>query len=144
MPPAAAHLVSLVPPPHYFHGPFVAVDPLMELFRRLQLPDAAPPPTGEGADPNQFELAKSVHWVMNAEREEETGDRDRDRDRDRDHHNNYSGGRRRGGFKRRFHHRGGHHGGRHGHDSEDDAGDTNSFAPPQNDIYRSRQQKRVK
>ena len=48
MPPAAAHLNTLIPPSTYFHGPFVAVDKLMDLFVRLQLPERVPPPTGEG------------------------------------------------------------------------------------------------
>ncbi len=116
----------------YFHGPFVAVDPLMEIFRRLQLPDSAPQPTGEGADPHQFDLAKSIHWVVNPKEEPEEHV---EQVKSEHHNNHFSKGRR--GFKRRF--RGGHHG--HGEsENEEDSG----FAPPQNDIYRNRQQKRVK
>ena len=118
----------------YFHGPFVAVDQLMEIFRRLQLPDSPPQPTGEGVDPHQFDLAKSIHWVINAERENEEPT-----EPIKEHHNNHFGKPRRG-FKRRFP-RGGHHG-HGGHESEEEVDTT--FVPPQNDIYRNRQQKRVK
>lgn len=38
-PPAAAHLCTLLPPPSCFHGPFVSVDLLMEVFNRITLPE---------------------------------------------------------------------------------------------------------
>jgi len=135
IPPAAAHLNSIIPPPMYFHGPFVAVDQLMDIFRRLQLPDGHPRPTGEGVDPHQFDLAKSVHWVINSER-----DGEEPQEHPKEHHANNNNFRGRRGFKRRFP-RGGHHG---GHESEEEAEAANNFMPPQNDIYRNRQQKRVK
>lgn len=128
MPPAAAHLNSLLPLPVYFHGPFVGVDKLMEVFQRLHLPEKPPSPNGEGTDPSQFDLAKSVHWVMNSEN---------DHPNPREHNfHNHRGGKR--GFKRKGF---GMHSNQDHHDSDDD---DSSAAPPTNDIYRIRQQKRVK
>lgn len=40
MPPAVAHLCTLLPPPNCFRGPFVHVDHLMDIFNRIQLPDS--------------------------------------------------------------------------------------------------------
>jgi hypothetical protein len=40
MPPAAAGVCALMPPPTSFRGPFVAVDRLMHLFNRISLPDS--------------------------------------------------------------------------------------------------------
>ncbi|XP_075220656.1 cleavage stimulation factor subunit su(f) isoform X2 [Lycorma delicatula] len=39
LPPAALHLCTLLPPPSCFQGPFVAVDLLMDIFSKIQLPD---------------------------------------------------------------------------------------------------------
>ena len=39
LPPAAAQLCTMLPPPGCFRGPFVAVDLLMDVFNRIQLPD---------------------------------------------------------------------------------------------------------
>lgn len=39
LPPAAAHLCTLLPPPHCFRGPFVHIDILMDIFNRIYLPD---------------------------------------------------------------------------------------------------------
>lgn len=39
LPPAAAQLCTILPPPGCFRGPFVAVDLLMDVFSRIQLPD---------------------------------------------------------------------------------------------------------
>ncbi|XP_039293116.1 protein suppressor of forked isoform X2 [Nilaparvata lugens] len=111
-PPAAAHLCTLLPPPHCFLGPFVGVDALIDVFSKILLPDTAPlPTTDNGCDTKLFDLAKSVHWVVDSE----------------------EGGKR----KRRLN--GGVGGG--GEDSDDDE---MMGAPPANDIYRQRQQKRVK
>lgn len=64
-PPSVAHLCTLLPPPTCFVGPFVAVDLLCDVFDRIQLPDAPPAPTTEnGCDTKLFELAKSVHWIV--------------------------------------------------------------------------------
>lgn len=38
-PPALAALCSILPPPISFRGPFVAVDKLIDIFNRIQLPD---------------------------------------------------------------------------------------------------------
>ncbi|KAL3271951.1 hypothetical protein HHI36_022421 [Cryptolaemus montrouzieri] len=105
-PPAAAHLCTLLPPPNCFKGPFVVIDQLMEIFNRIRLPDTAPQPS-ENGDIRLFDLAKSVHWIM-----EEGGGI---------------------GIKRRK-----RIGLMDGSDDEDGP------LPPMNDIYRQRQQKRVK
>ncbi|XP_046383403.1 protein suppressor of forked isoform X1 [Ischnura elegans] len=116
MPPAAAHLCTLLPPPACFHGPFPSVAMVMEIFNKIQLPETAPLPTGDnGYDTKLFDLAKSVHWIV------EDGQ-------------DGSGIRR----KRKI---GGVSVGLLGDDSEDD---DFTGAPPANDIYRARQQKRVK
>ena len=39
LPPAAAQLCTILPPPGCFRGPFVAVDLLMDVFSRIQLPE---------------------------------------------------------------------------------------------------------
>lgn len=38
-PPSACQLMQVLPPPGCFHGPFVSVDMLMDIFLRLILPD---------------------------------------------------------------------------------------------------------
>lgn len=38
-PPALASLCSMLPPPNCFRGPFVAIDLLIDIFNRIQLPD---------------------------------------------------------------------------------------------------------
>lgn len=131
-PPALAALCSQLPPPVCFRGPFVAVDQLIDIFNRIQLPDGnnfsrlnhfevffsmnfffvftAPSPNGEnGCDMRLFDLAKSVHWIVDD--------------------STYSSD---GGLKRRRIVPG-------GDDSDDEA---QGPAPPANDIYRLRQQKR--
>ncbi|CAH2235416.1 jg13274 [Pararge aegeria aegeria] len=109
MPPAASHLCTLMPPPTSFRGPFVSVDRLMQLFNRISLPDKPPPPSQEnGCDTKLFDLARSVHWIV---------------DDDGISTNNKA--------RRR----------KAGEDSDDD---DLGVAPPLNDIYRQRQQKRVK
>ncbi|XP_045469062.1 protein suppressor of forked isoform X1 [Harmonia axyridis] len=105
-PPAAAHLCTLLPPPNCFKGPFVVIDQLTDVFNRIRLPDSAPQPSEHG-DIRLFDLAKSVHWIM-----EEGGGI---------------------GIKRRR-----KIGLMEGSDDEDGP------LPPMNDIYRQRQQKRVK
>ncbi|XP_073965256.1 cleavage stimulation factor subunit su(f) [Choristoneura fumiferana] len=110
LPPAAAHLCTLMPPPTSFRGPFVAVDRLMALFNRISLPDKPPVPTQEnGCDTKLFDLARSVHWIVDDEGITTVANKSRRR--------------------------------KAGDDSDDD---DLSMAPPVNDIYRQRQQKRVK
>uniref|UniRef100_A0A1B6CGC0 Cleavage stimulation factor subunit 3 n=1 Tax=Clastoptera arizonana TaxID=38151 RepID=A0A1B6CGC0_9HEMI len=106
-PPTAAHLCTLLPPPHCFHGPFVVVDSLIDIFNKIQLPETQPTlVNGEnGCDTRLFDLAKSVHWVVDMDD---------------------------GSKKKR----------KVGGDDSDDEDATG--APPANDIYRQRQQKRVK
>ncbi|XP_072378977.1 protein suppressor of forked [Diabrotica undecimpunctata] len=108
MPPAAAHLCTLLPPPSCFRGPFVHIDILMDIFNRIYLPENFPTPAESNGDVRLFDLAKSVHWIV-----EEGGGI---------------------GLKRRK--RTGI--GLDGSDDED------APLPPTNDIYRQRQQKRVK
>lgn len=107
-PPAAAHLCTLLPPPNCFRGPFVHIDILMDIFNRIYLPENFPIPAESGGDVRLFDLAKSVHWIV-----EEGGGI---------------------GLKKRK--RLGL--GLDGSDDED------TPLPPMNDIYRQRQQKRVK
>ncbi|KAI4455289.1 rna cleavage stimulation factor [Holotrichia oblita] len=107
-PPAVAHLCTLLPPPNCFCGPFVVIDQLMDIFNRIQLPDRVPAPSENGSDVRLFDLAKSVHWIV-----EEGGGI---------------------GIKRRK---------RIGL-SLDGSDDEEMPLPPSNDIYRQRQQKRVK
>ena len=38
-PPALAVLCSILPPPNCFQGPFVAIDLLIDVFNRIQLPE---------------------------------------------------------------------------------------------------------
>ena len=40
LPPAASQLCSMLPPPHCFHGPFVIVDPVMELIKHLNITES--------------------------------------------------------------------------------------------------------
>ncbi|XP_043289608.1 protein suppressor of forked isoform X2 [Venturia canescens] len=111
LPPTAAQLCTLLPPPGCFRGPFVAVDLLMDVFSRIQLPEHAPMPVADnGCDTKLFDLAKSVHWIV-----DETNDGP-----------SIGSKRRRGRLG--------------GEDSEDE----DLPPPPANDIYRQRQQKRVK
>uniref|UniRef100_A0A2H1WFW9 SFRICE_002500 n=1 Tax=Spodoptera frugiperda TaxID=7108 RepID=A0A2H1WFW9_SPOFR len=68
LPPAAAQLCTMMPPPSSYRGPFVAIDRLMQLFNRISLPDKPPAPTMEnGCDTKLFDLARSVHWIVDDE-----------------------------------------------------------------------------
>lgn len=111
LPPTAAQLCTILPPPDCFRGPFVHVDTLIDVFGRIQLPDHAPQPVADnGCDTKLFDLAKSVHWIVDESNDGSTvvGKRKRTRIG--------------------------------GEDSEDE----DLPPPPVNDIYRQRQQKRVK
>lgn len=39
-PPALAALCSMLPPPNCFRGPFVAIDLMIDIFNRIQLPES--------------------------------------------------------------------------------------------------------
>ncbi|CAH1120995.1 unnamed protein product [Ceutorhynchus assimilis] len=58
LPPLAADLCKLLPPPDCFQGPFVHVDKLMDIFNRLHLPEKAPTTTENGFM-RFFAIAKS-------------------------------------------------------------------------------------
>ncbi|KAI5640431.1 suppressor of forked protein (Suf) domain-containing protein [Phthorimaea operculella] len=110
LPVAAAQLCTRMPPPTCYRGPYVAVDQLMALFNRISLPDKPPPPVQEnGCDTKLFDLARSVHWIMDDDGLTTISNKARRR--------------------------------KAGEDSDDD---DLGVAPPVNDIYRQRQQKRVK
>ncbi|XP_067636108.1 protein suppressor of forked [Eurosta solidaginis] len=110
-PPALAALCAALPPPISFRGPFVSIEMLFDIFNRIKLPDAVPLPVGDhGCDTKLFDLAKSVHWIV--DESVCTGDA--------------------GSLKRRRMLPG-------GDDSDEEA---QAPAPPANDIYRLRQQKR--
>ncbi|CAH1114072.1 unnamed protein product [Psylliodes chrysocephalus] len=108
LPPTAAHLCTMLPPPNCFRGPFVHVDILMDVFNRIYLPENFPIPASENGDVRLFDLAKSVHWIV-----EEGGSI---------------------GLKRR----------KRAGLSLEGSDDEDTPLPPSNDIYRQRQQKRVK
>ena len=64
-PPSAGDLLKLLPPPSCFQGPHVIVDRLMETFAKIRLPDKMPSAgTDAGHSTKLFDLAKSVHWVV--------------------------------------------------------------------------------
>lgn len=64
-PPALASLCARLPPPACFRGPFVVVDLMIEIFNKIQLPDSSPLPAGDnGCSTKLFDLAKSVHWIV--------------------------------------------------------------------------------
>ncbi|XP_050315851.1 protein suppressor of forked [Anthonomus grandis grandis] len=107
MPPSAAYLCTLLPPPHCFRGPFVHIDILMDIFNRIYLPEQVPAPTEHG-DVRLFDIAKSVHWII-----EENGGL---------------------GIKRR----------KKIGLATDGSDDEDMQLPPMNDIYRQRQQKKVR
>lgn len=52
-PPAVAQLCTLLPPPGCFRGPFVAVDMLMDVFSKIQLPE-----TGESCKRSYYKNAE--------------------------------------------------------------------------------------
>lgn len=109
-PPALAALCARLPPPVSFRGPFVSIDKLVDIFSRIQLPDAPVTATETGLDVKLFDLAKSVHWIV----DDSTSTND--------------------SVKRRRIVPGG--------DDSDEEGQ--GTVPPPNDIYRLRQQKRMK
>ena len=63
-PPSAGDLLKLLPPPSCFQGPHVIVDRLMETFAKIRLPDKMGGAGDSGHSTKLFDLAKSVHWVV--------------------------------------------------------------------------------
>uniref|UniRef100_L7LUZ8 Cleavage stimulation factor subunit 3 n=1 Tax=Rhipicephalus pulchellus TaxID=72859 RepID=L7LUZ8_RHIPC len=125
-PPAASELMMRLPPPHCFMGPFAAVDELMEVFRNMNLPEKPPRPSENGVSKEHLKLFEHS----------QTGGLQS---------GNPGGG---GGVKRK--HRdgaaagaggGANAGGGGAEESEEEDG---GLAPPAHDIYRSRQQKKVR
>ncbi|XP_075156042.1 cleavage stimulation factor subunit su(f) [Haematobia irritans] len=111
-PPALAALCAALPPPVCFRGPFVSIELLFDIFNRIKLTDAPPLPSGDpGCDTKIFDLAKSVHWIVDE---------------------SICAGDAATGVKRRRMLPGG----------DDSDEETPTAAPPVNDIYRLRQQKR--
>ncbi|XP_026682630.1 protein suppressor of forked [Diaphorina citri] len=115
-PPAVAQLLSILPPPGCFHGPFVGVDPLLDLILGLKLPSQAPRPVPsddpalQAENAKLFDLAASVTW---SEQTDLGG---------------AGGG---GGMKRKK---------KMGDESEEEE---EGLQVPANDLYRLRQKKRV-
>merc|ERR1719508_440247 len=106
LPPAAQELVQILPPPTCFTGPHVNVEKLCDIFDKIRLPDNfQPASSGEGHSTKLFDLAKSVHWIVDQE----------------------------SGKKRKSMGRG-----------DDDSDDDSNISAPSNDIYRKRQQKKIK
>lgn len=125
-PPAASELMMRLPPPHCFMGPFAAVDELMEVFRTMNLPEKPPRPSENGVSKEHLKLFE--HSQTGGLQSGNPG----------------SGG----GVKRK--HRDGaaagagggtNAGGGGAEESEEEDG---GLAPPAHDIYRSRQQKKVR
>nr|CAG4643048.1 EOG090X026K [Ilyocryptus agilis] len=117
LPPAAAQLCGMLPPPNCFHGPFVMVDPVMELIKHLAISESGVPLANTPENIKLFDMARSVHWLP----KDATTTADRPVN------------------KRR---------GVGDESDEEDAVAVGSapqqVGPPPNDIYRKRQQKRVK
>ncbi|XP_065209066.1 protein suppressor of forked isoform X2 [Planococcus citri] len=118
-PPTASHLMTILPPPDCFNGPFVGVDSLINLFNKMNLPDRPPAPKGDhGYDARLFEFASSVHYVDNEDSFNNTNANTNNRVK-----------------KRKF---------GPGGIQLDESDEEDYFSPPINDIYRLRQQKKVK
>nr|SVE82378.1 EOG090X026K [Daphnia magna]SVE82946.1 EOG090X026K [Daphnia magna] len=113
LPPAASQLCGMLPPPHCFHGPFVVVDPVMELIKHLNISETSSLLANTTDNAKLFDMARSVHWLP----------KDAGVDRPQK--------------KRGM-----------GEESEDEepiaTSGSQQSGPPLNDIYRKRQQKRVK
>ncbi|XP_076344478.1 cleavage stimulation factor subunit su(f) isoform X2 [Tachypleus tridentatus] len=110
-PPVASVLMTYLPPPTCFHGPFVAVDELMTLFKNCSIPDE--PFKGLQNDISK-EGIKLFEYVLSTGANSLSGEGAKKRKNPGDPNAEES-------------------------DEED-----SNLAPPIKDIYRSRQQKRVK
>lgn len=132
LPPVAAEVCQLLPPPTSFAGPFVIVDRLMEVFRSLNLPDHFPGPVGKSDYSTKlFDTASAASWST------EGGAQGGTAHDGKSHTASSTGG---GGGdidpdrKRKIKEEG-------GYGSDDDFDWSNA---PANDIYRKRQQRRIK
>ncbi|KAF2368245.1 Suppressor of forked [Trinorchestia longiramus] len=66
-PPTVSNLLSILPPPSCFRGPFVRVDALIELILRINLPESSDQWSGSSKhNIRLFDLSKSVHWVTDS------------------------------------------------------------------------------
>ncbi|XP_064627330.1 cleavage stimulation factor subunit 3-like [Lineus longissimus] len=103
-PPAASELMTVLPPPTSFRGPFVLIDKFIKHFQDLKLPDVVHP-VENGVDPGKMDAGTlySIEASVSSRKRKTTTNADAE-------------------------------------DSEDEE----AVAPPVNDIYRARQQKRVK
>uniref|UniRef100_T1J5R7 Cleavage stimulation factor subunit 3 n=1 Tax=Strigamia maritima TaxID=126957 RepID=T1J5R7_STRMM len=101
LPPEAAHLLTMLPPPICFHGPFVSIDQLIDVFNKCKLPDDPPKPSENGVEKDSKYLDQLTTMSEYGSRKRKTA----------------------------------------GVDSDDDE---SLSAPPAFDLYRSRQQKRVR
>lgn len=112
-PPVCSILLTLLPPPGCFRGPFIGVDMLMESFRNMVLPEKAPQP-GDNGYSKEMAAHFFEHSLMNLNGHSGDPTRKRKLLADPNALND---------------------------DSEDEDG---AVAPPIKDIYRARQQKKVK
>ncbi|XP_067120911.1 cleavage stimulation factor subunit 3 isoform X1 [Centruroides vittatus] len=110
VPPAASYLLTLLPPPTCFHGPFVGVDSLIEIFKNCTLPESPPIPAENGIIKDGEKLFEHAIQAMGNSTSSATKKRKVGED------------------------------GANEESEEEDGG----MVPPIKDIYRSRQQKRVK
>ncbi|XP_074649592.1 cleavage stimulation factor subunit 3-like [Tubulanus polymorphus] len=105
VPPAASELLTQLPPPFSFHGPFVEIDRFLAFMKDMKLPESYAATVENGTDTGgriDPGTAISIDVAMSRKRKQDTVA-----------------------------------------DESDEEGDSQA-APPVNDIYRSRQQKRVK
>ena len=138
LPPAAELLCQTLPPPDSFQGPFVVVDRLMDVFMNMRLPSdfVSPSFNGNGMAPSSrlFDTAKSASWSATVAPTHLSGTGDggvRD-SRSMSPSGSIAEKRRRTSKSRSREPRG----------SDDD--DDSNLSAPANDIYRQRQQKRMK
>jgi len=103
-PPAAQDLIQILPPPTCFTGPHVIIDKLFETFNQIRLPDRLQTVGGEGHSAKLFDLAKSVHWIVDSDTSKKRKSMGKD----------------------------------------DESDDDSNISAPSNDIYRKRQQKKIK
>lgn len=105
-PPIAAELLSRLPPPHCFNGPFVIIDKFIEHLMALKIPDDSSITYENGVDMRNFDAGTqlSIDIALGRKRKLDTTSSS----------------------------------------AADESDDESTQAPPMNDIYRLRQQKKVK